>query len=535
MQNHPLPRPSIFLRPASGLVKAVGLWDVFIYNVGLISLGIGVAYTQRYGPAYYSAGSIVVATLLSAGIMALVTLGFWAWTITIPRSGGIYVFLTRAGFPAFGFALSFVECISWLFYVAIAAKLVTTVAIIPLVALIFGSSNSILKWLSGSPAQLIIGTTTIVFAAWLLITGTRAYIKIQRLVFIFALVGTFALLFVLIGGDAQATFQANFNTAYSYFGSEPYSRVLDQARSLGWNTSAYSFKETVSLLVWPFLPLIGCAFSIGIGGEVRNTKRNQLIGMLGSLFFSAFGFIVIAILGDKAIGTSFQGAIAFNYDHASLVSNPATTAFEPYFPYLAGLATNSNILRILISLGFLCWVWFWIPGVLAFTERAFLAWALDRAAPAPLGTLHSRFGTPYVAVITGAIIAETFLILILFTQYFATLVFILAATVAWCITLAFGTAFPLIRHRLFSRSPIAGRKIAGIQLMTLFCFLGACALAAVIYLLWNDSLAAGHSRKSVIAVGITFTAGFVFHLLLRVYRRHQGVDLSQAYKEIPVE
>src|SRR6266567_6556581 len=129
---------SVFLRPASGLVKAAGLWDVFIYDVGLISLGIGVAYTQRYGPAYYPGGSVVTATLLAAALMTFVTLGFWAWTVTIPRSGGIYVFLTRARFPTFGFALSFVECVSWLFYVAIAAKLIVTVGIIPLFALIYG-------------------------------------------------------------------------------------------------------------------------------------------------------------------------------------------------------------------------------------------------------------------------------------------------------------------------------------------------------------------------------------------------------------
>src|SRR5260370_25354834 len=67
-------QPSVFLRQTSGLVKAAGLWDVFIFNVGLISIGIGVAYTQRFGPAYYPAASIPIATLLAPTVMLTVWL-----------------------------------------------------------------------------------------------------------------------------------------------------------------------------------------------------------------------------------------------------------------------------------------------------------------------------------------------------------------------------------------------------------------------------------------------------------------------------
>jgi APA family basic amino acid/polyamine antiporter len=536
-KQYDVTQSSVFLRPVSGLVKAAGLWDVFIYNVGLISVGIGVAYTQRFGPAYYPNSSIPIATLLAAGLMTLVVLGFWVWTITIPRSGGIYVFLTRARFPAFGFALSFVECVSWLFYVAIAAKLITTVGMIPLAALISSPSAPIVSWLSTSTGQLVVASAIIWLAALLLISGTHSYLKAQRIVFLVAIVGTVALLVVIGMANTPSTFRSNFNQVYADLGSDAYSQVLSQARSLGWvETVSQSFGKSIALLVWPFLPLIGSAFSIGIGGEVRNTKRNQLLGMLGSLAFCAVAFVVIAIYGNTAIGTDFQGAIGFNFDNAGSAGvPPASTPFEPYFSYLAGLATNSIILRILIPVGFLSWVWFWIPGVLAYTERAFLAWALDRAAPSPLAALHSRFATPYIAVLTGAGIAQVFLVLILYTNFFATLIFILAATVAWCITLLLGVVFPYIVPNIFQGSPIARTKLLGIPLMSVFCAVGACALGVVTYLLWNDSLAAGHSPKSLTVIGLTFSAGFIFYLGMKGYRKREGIDLARAYKEIPVE
>ena len=43
----------IFLRKASGLIRTASGTDTFIYNLGLVSVGLGVASIMFYGPAYY--------------------------------------------------------------------------------------------------------------------------------------------------------------------------------------------------------------------------------------------------------------------------------------------------------------------------------------------------------------------------------------------------------------------------------------------------------------------------------------------------
>ncbi len=43
--------PAVFSRQASGLVRVGSSYDVFIYNVGLVSIGIAIAFNQFYGPA----------------------------------------------------------------------------------------------------------------------------------------------------------------------------------------------------------------------------------------------------------------------------------------------------------------------------------------------------------------------------------------------------------------------------------------------------------------------------------------------------
>lgn len=522
----------VFLRKSSGLVKVAGFWDVFIYNLGLISVGIGVAYTQRFGPAYYPNGSLPLAIGAATLIMVAVGLALWCWTVAIPRSGGIYVFLTRAGLNATGFALSFVECISWLFYVGIAAALFTTVGLIPFFALMSGPGAGSVALLSRPSTQLAIGTIAIWLPAWLLILGTRRYFAVQKAAFIVAIVATLVLLVVLFSPNSRPTFVANFNATFENVGQNASDAVVEKAKSGGWDAAAGS---SISLLVWPFLALIGGAFSIGIGGEVQQTARNQFLGILGSIGVAGALIIAIAVGGAMAVGHDFQGALAWNYDGNAPGSAAFTTPFPPYFPYLAGLATNNTVARALISLGFLAWVYFWIPGVLSYVERAFLAWSLDRVAPAALARLHPRWGTPYVAVLLAASIAEIFLVLTLYTTFFATLVFILAAGIAWWVTLIMGVAFPSRARHLYEGSEIAVWRIGGLSLMRVSSAIAAAAMLLVIVLLLSDPLAAGHGPNSVGTLAVVFAIGFLLFHVAKGVRRRQGVVLESAYREIPVE
>src|SRR5918995_66729 len=106
----------VFLRKASGLIKTASNTDVFIYDIGLVSVGLGLGFMLFFGPAVYLGGNLYVGVLLAGAAMILVGLGMICWTVTIPRSGGIYNFGTRSMWPPFAFTLSFVEVSAWLFY-----------------------------------------------------------------------------------------------------------------------------------------------------------------------------------------------------------------------------------------------------------------------------------------------------------------------------------------------------------------------------------------------------------------------------------
>ena len=66
----------IFLRKASGLIRTASGLDTFIYNLGLVSVGLGVASIMLYGPAFYPGGDLIWACLLAAVMMSCIAFGF---------------------------------------------------------------------------------------------------------------------------------------------------------------------------------------------------------------------------------------------------------------------------------------------------------------------------------------------------------------------------------------------------------------------------------------------------------------------------
>ena len=126
--------------------------------------------------------------------------------------------------------------------------------------------------------------------------------------------------------------------------------------------------------------------------------------------------------------------------------------------------------------------------------------------------------------------------LFVFTEFFKTIVILIeAAVLAWSIVLLAGIFFPYTRRDIYEKSPIAGRKVLGLPLMTFACGLGFLASQAYFWNLFFDDIAAGHKTNQLIIVGGVFAIGVMFYFVMKAIRRSQGVDVSLAFKEIPIE
>ncbi|MBA2311808.1 MAG: APC family permease [Actinobacteria bacterium] len=520
----------VFTRRSSGLIRTAGTYDVFIFNIGLISVGIAVALNQFIGPAFYPGANVALSSLIATAGMLVVAVAYYMWSITFPRSGGNYVYQSRAISPGVAFATTFTESIVLMFYAALAASLLVSVGL----SSFFGVLGFITEtesladaaiWLGEPFGLFVIGSLVILFCGLLPLYGMRRYFTFQRGMFIVAIVGTVVTLAVMLLGSRE-TFVGNFE---ELTGLE-YARVIDTAISNGWADVGYAAGPTIAFLVWPLLPLLGGIQSIGIGGEIKNVSKGQFMGMLGSIASAGLVFALFAVLANKTFGYEFQAAVVFNGD----VAPDATTPVTPYFTLLAGILTNNVVLTVLIVAAFVAWIYFWIPAELIYAQRTMVAWSFDRLGPEKLGYVSPRFHTPVVAILVTVILSVGFMWVIAYTTY-GTLVLIYGILICWGATMLGGVFFPWLRKDMFERSPVSRWKVGGIPLMSVFCLASLAFFGWVFYLLWNDPIAAGHDPIDIWPIVAMTVAGAIWYGVTRWYRQRQGLRVELAFREIPIE
>jgi amino acid transporter len=420
-----------------------------------------------------------------------------------------------------------------LFLTGVAAYWIVTIGIIPMFtigAVITGNSalQSIADTLSTQWATFLVGTLVLLLAGGILTSGMRRFFVSQKIVFTAAMIGS-VLLIVILALGSRADFVSNFN---DYFGPDvTYTGVIQAARDGGWANPGFSWRQTLLASNWWFLPLIGGAFSIAIGGEIKSVTKAQTWGMLGAIFISALAWLITVPLAYRVFGYEFLGAAGFN-DLEGLTGTPTT----PWITLLAGVLTRSWLVTVLVSLGFIAWIWMWVPGMQAYGERAMIAWAFDRIAPAPLGQVSDRTHSPVVAISAATGLTIIFLGLFVFTSYFITLIiFIELALLAWMFVLAAGIVFPYQRREMYERSPIANRKLFGLPIMSVACAAGFVAALFYFFVLFFDSFAAGHDPQRLTIMAVTFIGGLVLFWVARQVRKSRGVNIDLAFREIPIE
>lgn len=530
-----------FSRKASGLLRVAGAWDTFIFNIGLVSVGIAIALNQYYGPSLYGGASIWIATVLAAIGMLFAAGTFYLWSVTFPRSGGVYIALSRSVSPALAFVFTLIETMILCYYGALASSLIVTAGFASFFAAVgaVAHSQTLIGWAAAisSPDGIFwVGSLVLLLAGLLLAAGTRIYFFVQKIMFVIAIVGTFVTIAVLLFGSRE-TFQANFASLTGL----QYDAVIEAAKGAGWAPAEFSWSQTIAFLVWPLLPLLGAVQSVGIGGEVKRVNRSQLVGMFGAVIASAFLIAVIAILADKTFGYDFQAAIAFNsLSGVADGSTEASVGAAPWFTVLAGILTDSVLWTAVIMAAFVAWIWFWIPAELAYTTRTMIAWSFDRAAPEWLGYVSERLHTPVVAIGLSTGVAIVFMALIAYAHIaFLTLIEVLL--VIWGAAMVSAVLFPFTRPDLYRLSPASRITIAGIPVMAITGLVTAAFFLWTIVTLWNDPNAAGPLVASDhvtlefwITLGLA-VFGVVWYVAVRNYRRSQGIDMDLAFKQIPIE
>src|SRR5467141_672318 len=213
----PAARPGLFLRNATGLVKAWSSFDAFIYSfwsVNLITLGLyGMSFV------YWVPGAQLLAAIVVFGILTTFLVITYAMLVSVmPRTGGDYAWQSRVLGGGLGFVLSIT---GWWFTLFLWAPIYANI----LVVQFFSPLAYTLGWtgvatfFTSQTGIFVSCLIVLAFVSIVVTMGMETYARIQKICFWIGIGGLVVVCGLLLFASPQ-DFQNAFNReATSLFGA----------------------------------------------------------------------------------------------------------------------------------------------------------------------------------------------------------------------------------------------------------------------------------------------------------------------------
>lgn len=514
---------TVFVRKASGLVRAWSTFDAFIYatfSINLITLGL---YIFSY--CYYFEGNLATAVVVG-GIFTIFEVIVYASLISaMPRAGGDYVWQSRILGRGLGFLLAVTGWwfILWL-WVPLYGQMLVYIFFTPILA-VLGAKDAAL-WFTGTSQGLLVGMLAVCAIVFIYIAvGMKWYARVQKFCFWGGMLGLLLVFALLLFGSNQ-TFVSNLNAIVpDMFGTEAidlYSATLTAGEEAGTVTGPLSnIALGASMALIPMIVFFNLWPNWGstLYGEVRGAsdyKRN-FWGMFWAIVITAGLALVFFALIGKTLGWDFynkaNGAF-WNYTWG-YTETPSPLPFWPYPALFAAFMVKSRIVQFIVILLMSLWWFGWSGTVFLSSTRVIFAAAFDRMLPEWVSAVEPRTRTPINALLLMVIPSVIISILYAYNVFnFQTLVLdaTLVIAVTFLGTTVAGTILPWKQKEIYEGSPIAKYKVpTWLAWLTTIVYAVAAIYLIVISLQYAVTVLGGLS--AIGASGITWLIVVILFIL----------------------
>jgi len=526
-----------FAREATGIVRSFSSLDTFILTTFGISYGVSLALTLVAVPSILPGANIGVAVIAALPFVLGLGLLYTWFTESMPRSGGDYVWISRAIHPVVAMAISGV----WVFFqgtfVGAATSFIYGSILGPglgTLGLLTGNSwlTSTGASLESSNSILILGLITILLTLVVLILPLRVFLRIQLGAWVLGMISV-VLFFVIFATSSHAQFISTYNSYFSQYNST-YSNVISSAASSGFsNPGVILFGSATGLaVVYAIFAVNGYQFGGYVGGEIRGPRK----GMYYSAIIGALIIVVVLAAGgylvQNVLGGNFLNSIEY------LIGTGSYSVPFSFNGYFVAILLNGNIVvGVLLVIGLFAWAIlpYFVAGILL--SRVMMAWGFDRAAPSALSHVNNRFHVPDVGVVVYVILATLGLLLSLYYGFFfANVNFILVIVLLSIIVGIAGIVFPYTKKDLFRLSPISKHMIGGIPLLSLLgVFVTLSFSVFAYYLIQYPQLSGPTGPTAFELLAGAFIVAILMYVITRAYYKSKGLAVDLVFKEIPPE
>jgi basic amino acid/polyamine antiporter, APA family len=537
---------SVFLRKASGVVREMSSRDGMYYGY-LSATGIyGLVFFLFVGGAAFPNANYLLADVISLVFFLAIYVVYANLASAMPRSGGDYVFTSRLLSPSIGFMIAWAAWIFWGFYFVFqAASAVVEGVFAPMLSTI-GVSTGNDWWVHAGDTithpwvRVPIEIALMLGAAWLMVSGMRHYVRLQKYFMMPAAIIGLIIITVLIVFVSKGTFFGHFDHFQKQVGGIPSDSVVGRAKSLGFHPEHSSLFDTLGFSVLLTSLFVWTIWSSELLGEIKSaSKLKTSFNMFAGAGVLQFITFAIGIAGVYAwLGADWMRSFSW-----LVVNHPEQLGGSWDFrgvETLFYIPTLNGVLGIIIFLCFLGPVSMSIFNPVLSSSRLMLAMSFDRVLPDFFGKVNSK-GAPYVAIGFNVALSIALAILIefvpdltkmLFYSSFATLFGILGSILG-------GFLFPKTGKSIFEASPGANFRVLGFPAVVVFGAIGGLFIGGSMAIMLAHPgfglLEAGSARVGLITFVAVIVLALVAFPIIKRSRRNQGIEIDYAFKNVPPE
>jgi amino acid transporter len=522
----------MYIRRSTGLVRGVSPFSALIFNILPTVPGVGLCISVFWILAAYPGAHILSAYVICGVVALAIALPFAFLSMTMPRSGGDYILVSRAIGPPFGLASSLSLMFAAILATAFVATTFVTVGLVPsfaTIGLISGHHWWIDAATSMSSKNWTFWLSIIILGAALLLGALplRRAMRFMNITFGIATVGLVAgtiTMFVV----SRSTFHEKFD---QIAGAGSYDKILKAAA--GSPAPGTSWHNTIPAIGAIAFLFVFSWWSAHYGGEIQRARTWSNLGsMTVSVVLYVVLFIVMTVAFYHMAGSQFVAA-------ANTVNGTADypLTVPPYWLVFVAIAGKSTVFAVFLIVTFLFWfpIWTWLQ--IAQPMRALFAWSFDGILPSKVATVSKRTGVPVIAlVITGVLSIGGIAWAVYSSNFFTVLatVTLLNMTPMVFVGLA-ALVLPFLKPDLWRQTPIPG-TIAGIPLLSIVGLAGTGASAFIIFLfLKYPGLGISNRLNTLLSMGAPILVGVALYYVAREVQRRRGIDIALHYAEIPPE
>jgi basic amino acid/polyamine antiporter, APA family len=543
--------PEVFVRKSSGLVRVMSPSSAFVYNV--LTMGLIFPWTYLWAPGALPGGQLVWGILLAMLMEIPIALAYVWLSTAFPRTGGDYVFQSRVFGGGLAFTLVFSGFVIWILqWVALSGWLLSALGFAPLfLGLGAATGNTGLvdlsTWFTTPIGIVVTSVANAAVALFILVSGFRNYVRLQRVMWVAILVSFGTMLLVLI--TTSVTQVAGRLDAFSAAigGSASFTADATAAATGAGVELNPAFSLLATLLIAPiaWTSLQWATYSSQQNGEIKSAGsfRDQLFIIVGSLVLTGLLLALLAFVLQNAVGTEFLYVAGSGYWSGV---TEATLAGSYLWPNIIATAiANNPIVTILIAFGFILNAHQIVHNCYIGMTRVMVAMSFDRLLPEWISRVNERLHTPVNAHV--AYFLASLPVIWLYNNFAygegdstvswtsLTLGVTFACGYVFVATALAGALLPFRAKAAYEASPGAAYTIGGYPLVTLIGLLGAAFGVVFLYLFLTNEQLGLTSQLAYTVVGGVLLFSAAWYLIAKQLRRSSGINVDYAFKEIPPE